>query len=50
VTESEGEDTLIEMKKKENTIWKILMPGKNRKLATEAELQVLEEIENLIEK
>jgi len=35
---SEEEDILIESRKKENTIWKILMPGKNKKLATKAEL------------
>ncbi len=37
------------MNKKKDTIWKIIMPGKDRKLATDYECQVVEEVESLID-
>lgn len=50
VSLSEDEEVYVEFKKKENTIWKILMPNKSRKDATQAELKILDEIEALIER
>jgi hypothetical protein len=46
----DDEESFIEAKGKRNTIWNIVMPGKNRSCATESELKVLDEIESLIEK
>ena len=36
--------------KKWDTVWKIIMPGKDRKLATYSEEKIVREIEDLIEK
>jgi hypothetical protein len=47
---SEEESSPVEANKKKDTIWKIIMPGKERMNATNYELQVVEEIESLIDK
>lgn len=49
--ELEEEDSPIEaLNKKKDTVWKIIMPGKNRKYATFTEQKVVREIESLIDK
>lgn len=47
---SEDEEMGAEQNGKRNTIWNIVMKGKSRDHASEAELKVMEEIESLISK
>lgn len=47
---TDDEEMYVEQNGKRNTIWNIVMKGKSREHASEAELKVMEEIESLISK
>lgn len=47
---SDDDEICVEQNGKWNTIWNIVMKGKSREEASEAELKVMEEIESLISK